>query len=264
MKRLIISLFISSISLLSTFSQSGNFEGILYNKALKVEFLSPLSGHLGINYEHKVNPALSWEIKGGIIGLGLIWDPAYDEGYTMPDVYYDVDGNIHEGTYISQSSKTNEKGFFLRFGPKLMLKRSESLAGAYFYPSAFFSHFSYEGANKHLFRLSDGTTLPESWPVDYSYEFKGNSAGILFNLGYQAQFYERFTFDVNFGLGYAQNMDKYNKTNHLDASLTNEDPYSNPYPGSDHFMRYSHIGLGSYRSNGKLAINMGLSFGVAL
>ena len=257
MKRFIISLFIGFISIFNSFSQS---RGIEYKNALKVEILSPLSNHLGINYEHKVSPTVIWEVKGGIAGIGLDWDPAYEEDYSMDDFFYEENGNAVPARYESSYSKTKEWGFFLRFGPKLMLKPSEDFSGAYFYPSAFFSHSSYGGENKNLIRKEDGTIPIDNYPTHYSYDFRANSAGLLFNLGYQAQMFERLVLDINFGMGYAHNMDKYDKQNLLETSF--QDPYGYDYnPGSEKFFRYSHIGLGPYDSNGRVALNMGVALG---
>ena len=265
MKRFIISLLIGSVSILNSFSQSRDFGGILYNKALKVEILSPLSNHLGINYEHKVSTSLSWEIKAGIVGLGLDWDPAYEEGYTSYGFALDQNGQEIPVIYDSKSSKTREKGLFLRVGPKLMLQKSENLSGLYIYPSAFYSHSAYSGARRHLIRMEDGSLLPEQYSEDYSYEFGANSMGVLFNLGYQAQMFERLLFDINIGAGYAHNMDKYEQTNLLEDSQSvpfyPSDTYYNP--GLDKFFRYSHMGLGPYGGNGTIAINMGISLGYA-
>ena len=94
---------------------------------------------MGLKYERRTNQKMSWLARTGIIGIFpsktmeyLIegeWVPGYDFSYKNPGTYISATGEAYEGTYEYINSSTREKGFYLRLGPKWMLKEQEKFSG---------------------------------------------------------------------------------------------------------------------------------------
>ncbi len=141
------------------------FEG-QKKSAIKISFLGPLLGYTNILYERNIKPGRSWEIKGGIIGLGkqyadkavgFIGSYAY-KFYKKPDFY------------------TSD------------VRRGHILQGGYIKPEVFFGYSSF-------YDEDDFGTLE----TDKS---SHAAVGLLLNLGKQWVFDDAFVLDLAFGIGY--------------------------------------------------------------
>ena len=154
--------------------EMSNPENYLDNKknALKVDFLSPLTGNTTLFYEHSIRPGRSLEAGLGIIGLGL--DP----------------GDI------------NPFGAFIRFAPKFIkspdyylrgMRYAHILKGTYVKPEILLGYYARDF---------------EDWYWDGYYENYRNerknvfTGAILLNVGKQWVFDNAFLLDFYFGLGY--------------------------------------------------------------
>lgn len=141
------------------------FHKPLRKKAVKIEFLAPLTGNFTIGYEHYIKNGISWEAKIGMIGAGV---------------------NI-----------ANQKGIFVKGGPKFKLKpdyiidgmrSSHPLRGSYIKPELLISYFNHDPL---FLDVNDSSNSKD----------KVGSA-ILINFGKQNVLAERFTIDWSLGLGY--------------------------------------------------------------
>jgi hypothetical protein len=165
-----------------------NPDNYLDNKrnALKVDFLSPLTGNTTFYYEHSLKPGRSIEAGLGIIGLGI--DP----------------------------NDRNPAGFFTKFGAKFIkspdfylrgMRYAHVLKGAYVKPE--FSIGYYARDYESWFWIDDNWGGHET----YSVERKSIvSAAILLNVGKQWVFDNSFLVDFFFGVGYgfdSRNEDDY-------------------------------------------------------
>ncbi|MCD4732426.1 MAG: hypothetical protein K8R74_17625, partial [Bacteroidales bacterium] len=89
--------------------------------ALKIDFLSPLTGNTSLSYEHSIQPGRSYEITLGLIGLG-------------------IDPNNH-----------NQAGFFVKGGLKFLkspdfylrgMRYAHILKGSYVKPEIAFGYYA--------------------------------------------------------------------------------------------------------------------------
>lgn len=96
--------------------------GVRYDNAVKVTFLSWMTGSTKVSYERAFSPHQSAEFCGSMIGAG------YDKFQNHP------------------------KGFTLRYGHKFFVAGNEEggLNGLYVRPEAIYSHFSYNAAETGL------------------------------------------------------------------------------------------------------------------
>ncbi len=134
-------------------------------KAVKIEFLAPLTGNFTLGYEQYIKRGMSWEAKIGLIGAGV---------------------NI-----------SNQKGVFVKGGPKFKLKpdyvvkgmrSSHPLRGSYIKPELLISYFNHDPL---FFDVNN-----ESMTKDKL------GTAVLINFGKQNVLAERFTIDWSLGLGY--------------------------------------------------------------
>ncbi len=148
-----------------------NPENYLDNKknALKIDFLSPLTGNTSISFEHCIRPGRSYEVTLGIIGLGI--DP----------------------------NEIKQAGFFVKGGMKLIktpdfylrgMRYSHILKGSYIKPEIAFGYYSRDYKDH-----------------DYYYGSKTSrdaiiSGALFLNFGKQWIFDNAFLMDFYFGLGY--------------------------------------------------------------
>jgi len=148
-------------------------------KAIKVNFLAPLTGNTTISYEQLIRPSRSWEVSLGIIGLG---DDINDE---------------------------DPRGVFVKFGMKFIkspdfylkgLRYAHVLKGTYVKPELAFSAYSYDRWLYSGYGFSSDTNRDTNWVV---------ALNII--VGKQYVFNDIFLLDMYFGLGYGIGEDnKYN------------------------------------------------------
>jgi len=141
--------------------------------AIKVDFLSPLTGNTTFYYERSMKPGRSLEMALGIVGLGI---------------------NV---------SEINAAGFFTKFGAKFIkspdfylrgMRYAHILKGGYVKPEITIGYYSRDYDNWY----DDGF-----YGYNYSTERKDVVTGaILLNVGKQWVFDNSFLVDFFFGVGY--------------------------------------------------------------
>lgn len=161
--------------------------------ALKVDFLSPLTGNTTFYYERSLKPGRSIEAGLGIIGLGV-----------------DVDDR-------------NAAGFFVKFGAKFIkspdfylrgMRYAHILKGAYVKPELTLGYYARDY---------------DVWydPYYYGYpstERRNNFNGaLLLNVGKQWVFDNSFLVDFFFGIGYAFDTEDYEEGYHYSFVMASEE-----------------------------------------
>lgn len=148
-----------------------NPENYLDNKknALKIDFLSPLTGNTSLSYERSIRPGRSYEMTLGLIGMGI--DP----------------------------NDNNQGGFFVKGGIKFIkspdfylkgMRYAHVLKGSYIKPEIAFGYYKKNYKEYEFF--SKSKTTRESFA----------SAAIFLNLGKQWIIDNSFLMDFYFGFGY--------------------------------------------------------------
>ena len=167
--------------------------------AIKIDFLSPLTGNTTFSYEHSLKPARSIEGTLGIIGLG--------------SDYNDVD----------------QRGAFVKFGMKFIkspdfylrgMRYAHVLKGAYIRPEIQLGYYS---------RLSD-VYYEDYYYSSYHYAEREENftAAILLNIGKQWVFDNSFLVDwyVGVGYGFDSNSEDYNEYHYSFANASEDVPLS--------------------------------------
>lgn len=167
--------------------------------AIKVDFLSPLTGNTTFSYERSLKPARSIEGTLGIIGLGAD--------------YNDLD----------------PRGAFVKFGMKFIkspdfylrgMRYAHVLKGAYIRPEIQFGYYS---------RLND------VYNYDYYYNYyeyaereENFTMAIMLNIGKQWVFDNSFLVDwyVGVGYGFDSNSDDYNEYHYSFVNASEDVPLS--------------------------------------
>jgi len=148
-----------------------NPENYIDNKknALKIDFLSPLTGNTSISYERSIRPGRSYEVTLGIIGLGI--DP----------------------------NDNKQAGFFMKGGIKLIkspdfylrgMRYAHILKGSYVKPELAFGYYAKKFSDREYFYRNTKSR-------------KNVLSGAVFlNYGKQWIFDNSFLMDFYFGFGY--------------------------------------------------------------
>ena len=243
--------------------------------AISLELLTLRFGTLGINYEYKINSRVSLLAKGGIIGFplfnglandmylepGLKWQPYLFRKTKRNEVVMLQDSLYHTGTTHFRGSKTRESGFFFRVGPKWTLGESDNFQGVYVHPSAFVSHFKYDRSEEHWFGDEEVMFPIPGRHFHLTQAKQLGSAGAMFSVGMQWQFWNRLVLDINGGIGYAFQFDSGEVAN---AFPIEGDPEIDDRSWEKFPVRYSHWSMAEAGETHGLAINLGLSLGIAL
>ncbi|MBK8845557.1 MAG: hypothetical protein IPO27_02935 [Bacteroidetes bacterium] len=167
-----------------------------YDKALKLDFFSPLLRHLTLGYEQKIKVGLNFEGKLGLIGLG-----------------------------IPNERRTNLIGFFINPGIKLVgksstyvesgKKRAHALAGGYIRPNFTFAYH-------HFDRRFDTYDVFNGEPYQSkAYRVNVYNYGLGVDFGFQSIVAGRFVTDFFFGLGYCYQTNNLEKI-YRDAEQNND------------------------------------------
>ena len=165
--------------------------------ALKINFLSPLTGSLQMSYEHSLKPGISIEGNAGIIGIG--GDPA--------------ELNAAGACF----------GFGIKFiaSPDFYMERmlyAHILKGIYVNPNLQFSIFSYDK------KVYQQTPLPNG-EYYQNVRIGQSGAALLISVGKQWVFSNIFLIDYNIGLGYGfTNQSDFASTSYNFSSFTKEFP----------------------------------------
>jgi len=148
-----------------------NPENYVDNKknALKIDFLSPLTGNTSLSYEHSIQPGRSYEITLGLIGLGI--DP----------------------------NNYNQAGFFVKGGLKFLkspdfylrgMRYAHILKGSYIKPEIAFGYYAMNFDDYDYYRSNRKTRDDVI------------SGAIFLNFGKQWIYDNSFLVDFYFGFGY--------------------------------------------------------------
>jgi hypothetical protein len=157
-----------NIKMVDNFNNPENYLNDNKN-ALKVEFLSPLTGNTTIAWEHSLKPGRSYEIALGLIGLGM------------------------------DKNENNPAGIFLKGGYKFIktpdfyirgMRYTHILKGGYVKPELAFGFYSKEFTTGHYW---EGTEIIRRSVV---------TGAIFLNFGKQWIYDNSFLVDMYFGLGY--------------------------------------------------------------
>lgn len=172
-----------------------NPENYLENRknAIKIDFISPLTGNTTFGYERSIKPGQSVEVALGIIGLGA--DP----------------------------NDVNPAGFFTKFGFKFIkspdfymrgMRYAHILKGGYIKPEFVIGNYS------KTFEYYDYSYYGSS----YKSERKNITAGgIMLNFGKQWVYNNSFLVDFFVGVGYGFDTDDYGENYHYGFVTVDED-----------------------------------------
>lgn len=170
--------------------------------AIKIDFLSPLTGNTTFSYERSLKPARSIEGTLGIIGLGTD--------------YNDVD----------------QRGAFIKFGMKFIkspdfylrgMRYAHVLKGAYIRPEVQLGYYS----RLNEMYYEDYDPYNPYW-YSYSEREENFTAAILLNIGKQWVFDNSFLVDwyVGVGYGFDSNNDDYNEYHYSFVNADEDVPLS--------------------------------------
>lgn len=168
--------------------------------AIKINFLSPVFGYLGLNYEKNIQQGRSVEFSLGLIGLGF--KQILDYGYNSNDIVY----SDQAGAFLSAGYKFIKVTDKIRNGKN----RSNMLQGWYLKPQIMFGSYR---ANESFYNYTNYTDYYEKKTTIFG--------GLLINLGKQWVFNNFILFDLYGGVGYDIN-------NRASVNGNNYSYYSNP------------------------------------
>lgn len=210
----------------SSFKDPGNYEGQL-NKAVKINFLSPLLGYTQLSFEKSISPLKSYELGVGIIGAGK---------NTQIDNYY-INGQYETyrrnaiGGFVEAGYKFNKLPNFFSKGTRM----THIMQGSYVKPTATLGFYT-----DNVVDYKTGNAVLEK---------RNNLFGaIILNFGHQWVFGDKFLIDLYYGLGYA-----FDNTKRDDG---------NGYYYSDEI--YNHFVIQKAGPGANLGINGGLKIGLLI
>ncbi len=147
-------------------------------KAIKVNFLSPLFGFTQFSYEQLIRPGQSFEIGVGIIGLGRNQELSVNDGETF---HRSAGGAFVEGG-VKFIKLPNFRDDNTRY--------SHIMQGSYLRPNAVLGLYG-----QNVVVQENGKYETERKDVTFG--------GLTLDLGRQWVFGDQFLLDIYFGLGYA-------------------------------------------------------------
>ena len=153
------------------------------NKALKLEFLSPLLGYTEITFEKGIAPGRSMEFSLGIIGAGKnheIYYYGYFPGGSIEEYKRDA-----RGAFISGGYKFSKLPDFINRN----IRYSHVLQGFYVKPNAIFGTYS-----DNVVSEKNQQIVVDRRSVTFG--------ALMIDLGKQWVFGEKFVLDLHFGFGY--------------------------------------------------------------
>lgn len=148
-----------------------------YDKAIKLDFFSPLLRHLTLGYEQKIKVGLNFEGKLGIIGLGI----PNDRRSELKGIF------INPGIKLLGSSST-----YVESGKR----RAHALGGGYIRPNFTFAYHQFD----RRFDTYDNFNGEPYQSKPYRVRITNYGLGIDF--GFQSLVAGRFVTDFFFGVGY--------------------------------------------------------------
>lgn len=218
---LIIILLTTSLSFKAQEKIDSTFSSIPHSNYIRFQFLSPIKGALGLEYERFFNPQFSLLAEGAIIG-------------------------INESEVVSR----NCSGFYAGLGGRMygpdfkansISKRKSSLRSS-FYGTARFAFESYKGT----FVPSDLFSF-EASPENYDYNRSISS--LFFGAGYSLHVLEYVNLDMGLAVGYLLVNNSSSESPEYNKARIARNNYHHGVPLS---------GNGTF--SGKLWINLGVNF----
>jgi hypothetical protein len=152
--------------------------------ALKLNFLSPLSGYTGLNWEHHIKPGRSFEASLAIIGLGR--SQQLDGVYAGNGVYLDTYRRGQAGVGLGFGYKFVRTPDFINHS----VRYAHLFQGAYLKPTIYLGSYG-----ENIIDGKTGTAVLDRRNVTYG--------ALMLELGKQWVFGQKFVFEFYGGLGYA-------------------------------------------------------------
>jgi len=186
-----------------------------HSNSIKFNFLSPIGDRAHFNWEHSLQPGLSYELGLNLIGLGKRFGQYTPVGATV---------NAGIRMYRMPEMKSRSDRF------------SHLMNGSYFQPTLAF------GMTQHNYRDYGNYDPYGSNPANYTIR-KANTNYFMFmlNFGKQYVFANRISFDISTGIGYGtytrQGKDDYWYGSYYDE-FAQEDAYSYSDPSRYGFQIY--------------------------
>ncbi len=209
-----------------SFKDPQNYEGQL-NKAIKINFLSPLLGYTQFSFEKSISPLKGYELGLGIIGAG--------KNYQIDNYYINGQYQIYKrnalGGFVDASYKFNKLPNFFSKGTRM----THIMQGSYVKPTATLGFYT-----DNALDYKTGSAVIEK---------RNNVFGaLILNFGHQWVFGDKFLIDLYYGLGYAfDNVKKADNNNYY---------YSNEI--------YNHFVVQKTGPGANLGISGGLKAGLLI
>jgi hypothetical protein len=162
-------------------SDESELNGIQKTSAIKINFLSPVFGYIGFNYEKSIRKGRSMEFSLGLIGLGF--KQVLDYGYSSNKTIY----SDQLGAFVSAGYK------FIKVSDKIrnVTNQSNLFQGWYLKPQVIFGSYK---ANEVYYNYTDYTNYYEKKTTIFG--------GLLINVGKQWVFSDFILLDLYGGVGY--------------------------------------------------------------
>ncbi|HMG67173.1 MAG TPA: hypothetical protein VK588_05780 [Chitinophagaceae bacterium] len=165
------------------FKDPERYEGQL-NKALKLNFLSPLYGYTEFDFEKSTGVGKGYELSFGVIGLGKSETLQYNYYSTQ---FSDVKRG-QAGAFVSGGYKFNKLPDFIIFGKTRM---THLMQGTYAKPILYFGYY------KENQIIDKGNNVQEIGKQHVTF------GALQIEIGHQWVFGDKFLLDLYEGLGYA-------------------------------------------------------------
>jgi hypothetical protein len=200
--------------------------------ALKLNFLSPLTGYTQFGYERSLKPGRSIEFNLGIIGLGK--NQVIDYSYYIP------------GTNAPTEYKRDAKGANIGIGYKFIktpdfinknIRFAHLLQGSYIKPTLYTGVYG-----ENIIDYKTQVPIAERRTVAYG--------SLMIELGKQWIFSEQFMLDIYFGVGYCVD------------NINDDDIYS--YSSVSSESEAHHFNTLRFGSSPGFALSGGLKIGILL
>lgn len=167
------------------------------NKAIKLNFLSPLYGYTEIGFEKSTGAGSGFELSLGILGAGKAGSLGYYNGQ------FNEVKRSPSGVFISGGYKFGKLPDFILFGKS---KASHLMQGTYVKPIFYFGHYT------------ENQMQEKSINVYEKNRQKVTFAALQLELGRQWVMGERFLLDIYWGLGYGFDNKEYS-VKHLNNNI---------------------------------------------
>lgn len=224
--------------------------------AIMFDLMGPWLGYGALTYHALLRKGLVLEATVGRIGIGQDYHRREDYFFQGDDDRF-IDGQVVAVPIVVRNQFDKNRGYFFKFGPRLVIPSTSGLEGFYLKPELIFSQLTVSGRHTYL-EESDNLSV-QNPEFDYAYEQVNTERGFMLNTGYFFQ-YRRFCLDFRAGLGYMFGKKQLEITDFLDEPFYTDESFLD---FARYDFQYSHIYANTnYRK--AMAISLGLSMGIAL